>query len=196
MNTGVEGYETALNNKIAGVKKNYETKLQNINNSVKSKYEAVQIGMTSMADYFTWPWEKYTNSLTNIGDKPADYYKSFQEIVEENGFGFEEHQVTTDDGYVLHVQRILNDKVQSGEKRPVVFLQHGFLSSSEGWIYHVPEKAPAFTLAREGYDVWLGNNRGTMHSRGHTDLNPENDEDAKKYYDYSFPDLGLHDVPA
>jgi len=35
-----------------------------------------------------------------------------------------------------------------------------------------------------------------MHSRGHLTLDPENDEDAKKYYDYSFPDLGLHDVPA
>lgn len=35
-----------------------------------------------------------------------------------------------------------------------------------------------------------------MHSRGHLKLNPEIDEDAKKYYDYSFSDLGIHDVPA
>lgn len=111
LNTDVEEYESAIGQKIAGVQE-----------TVKSKYEEVQNGMTSMADQFTWPWESYTNSLSEIGTKPADYYKSFQEIVEQNGFGFEEHEVTTDDGYVLHVMRIMNKEVQSGVKRPVVFL--------------------------------------------------------------------------
>jgi len=36
-----------------------------------------------------------------------------------------------------------------------------------------PEEAPALVLAREGFDVWLGNSRGTRFSRKHTSLNPD-----------------------
>ena len=35
------------------------------------------------------------------------------------------------------------------------------------WIVNEPEKAPAFVLARNGYDVWLGNNRGNKYAKGH-----------------------------
>jgi len=29
---------------------------------------------------------------------------------------------------------------------------------------HLPDLAPAFQLVRMGYDVWLGNSRGTRYS--------------------------------
>ena len=38
--------------------------------------------------------------------KDPDFNKTFKEIVIENGFLFEEHKVTTDDGYILSVFRI------------------------------------------------------------------------------------------
>ena len=49
-------------------------------------------------------------------------------------------------------------------------------------------------MADAGYDVYLGNNRGNSYSRGHVHLDPS--RDAKKYFDFSFAELGLHDVPA
>ena len=54
----------------------------------------------------------------------------------------------------------MNDEVKNGKLAPVVFMQHGLLSLADTWIYNDPEVAPAFVLARLGYDVWLGNNRG------------------------------------
>ena len=49
-------------------------------------------------------------------------------------------------------------------------------------------------LFQDGFDVWLGNNRGTRHSRRHKDLDA--DEDAALYWDFSLTDFGVSDIPA
>ena len=49
-------------------------------------------------------------------------------------------------------------------------------------------------LFLEGYDVWLGNARGTMYSREHNKFDA--DEDAAKYWDFSFAENGKYDLPA
>ena len=80
------------------------------------------------------------------------------------------------------------DKV--GKDSPVVFLQHGLFSSSDCWIVN-DVNSVGFRLAQAGYDVWLGNNRGTMYSRGHKSMNPNKNG---AYFDYSFYELGKYDA--
>ena len=44
--------------------------------------------------------------------------------------------------------------------------------------------------------MWLGNNRGSLYGRKHETLKPDKKEDSKKFFDYSFFELGKYDLPA
>ena len=48
-------------------------------------------------------------------------------------------------------------------------------------------------LFEEGFDVWLGNSRGTRHSRKH--INLDADRDAESYWNFSHHEFGSIDVP-
>lgn len=67
----------------------------------------------------------------------------------------------------------------------------------------------AFRLVKEGYDVWLNNSRGNLHSMEHQTLpgfsktsrkmpisKVQKERIKKEYYDFSFHELGLFDQPA
>lgn len=49
-----------------------------------------------------------------------------------------------------------------------------------------------FQLLAEGFDVWLGNNRGNIYSRGHSWLSPNSDA----YCKFSFFEMAQYDLPA
>ena len=72
-------------------------------------------------------------------------------------------------------------------------MQHGFLDSSMLWVINGVDYSPAFKLANEGFDVWLGNSRGTTYSRKHVKLDANKD---RKYWDFSWAEQGKYDAPA
>lgn len=122
-----------------------------------------------------------------------EYFENFIcEIVTEGGLACDNHMVETADGFTLQMQRVRDAKVYK-EGAPVVLLQHGLLSDGVMWVTH-RDQSLAFQLARLGYDVWLGNNRGGIFAR--SNLNYDPDENPKEYYDYSFYELGKYDLPA
>lgn len=49
-----------------------------------------------------------------------------------------------------------------------------------------------FLLADHGYDVWLGNFRGSTYSRNHTQFS----DTEKEFWDFSFHEIGLYDIAA
>ncbi|XP_055678088.1 lipase 3-like [Lutzomyia longipalpis] len=117
------------------------------------------------------------------------------EIIQSNGYPVESHVVQTTDGYLLTVHRIPHGKTPQGRLRtnkPIVLLQHGLLSSSADWVMIGPENALGYLLADQGYDVWLANSRGNTYSRNHIKLNPDN---SSKFWDFSFHEMALHDLP-
>lgn len=120
-----------------------------------------------------------------------DVFKTFKEIVVDNGYEYEEHRVSTQDGYVLTLFRIPGREGESGEGKSAVLMQHGLMDSADAWIANRREKAPALVLVEAGYDVWLGNSRGNKYSRGHVDSKISD----KDYWAFSFQQMGDHDVP-
>ncbi|KAJ9170008.1 hypothetical protein P3X46_018145 [Hevea brasiliensis] len=124
---------------------------------------------------------------------PEDTDGICKSMVEKHNYVCEEHTVTTQDGYILSLQRIPVGR--SGEfpgNRPPVLLQHGLLMDGITWLLLPPEQSLAFLLADNGYDVWLANTRGTKYSRGHISLSPYD----PAYWDWSWDELVAYDLPA
>ena len=122
----------------------------------------------------------------------ADALRTFAEVCEAHGYQFQSYNVTTEDGYILTLYRIPAAKgkpIVPG--KPVVFLQHGLLDLADTWIMDIP--APAFLFSDAGFDVWLGNSRGSYHSLGHVKYNYNTDP---QYWQFTWQHMADFDIPA
>lgn len=115
------------------------------------------------------------------------------EIINGYGYPYEEHKVTTEDGYILTLHRIPYGKnCDFNSTKGPVLLQHGLLSSSADWVIMGPRKGFAFILADHCYDVWMGNSRGSYYSREHETLTMNDN----KFWEFSWHEMGVYDLPA
>ena len=111
--------------------------------------------------------------------------------------------VQTGDGYLLGVHRLPFRKgeehsgiqVNAGPgsvSKPVVYLHHGLLMNSEVWVCITEEeRCLPYTLVNQGYDVWLGNNRGNKYSKKSTRHSPT----STRFWNFSMDEFAFHDIP-
>lgn len=118
-----------------------------------------------------------------------DYCKFF-------GYPVQQHKINTEDGYILTYYRIQAQNSSDFKvDLPVVYLQHGFIDSSDTFILNSDplNNAPAFYFADKGFDVWLGNTRGNKHSREHIIYDPDQNNE---FWDFSWQEMSDYDLPA
>ncbi|KAA8541178.1 hypothetical protein F0562_025215 [Nyssa sinensis] len=111
--------------------------------------------------------------------------RTCRDVITEYGYPYEAIPVVTSDGYVLLLERI-----PRRDARKVVFLQHGIMDSSMGWVSNGVVGSPAFAAFDQGFDVFLGNFRGLV-SREHVDKNIS----SWQYWRYSINEHGTKDIP-
>ncbi|CAK1553107.1 unnamed protein product [Leptosia nina] len=110
------------------------------------------------------------------------------DLLRNRNYNVEEHSVQTDDGYILTMFRVLPKQV-TDEKRPVVFLMHGLLGSADDWL--LMDKSLTYMLVDAGFEVWLGNARGSRYSRRHVSKHPA----LADFWKFSIDEIADHDLP-
>ncbi|XP_047172447.1 triacylglycerol lipase 2 isoform X2 [Vigna umbellata] len=163
---------------------------------------ALQGSMTFAAFTFfllltTLPHEPHASSRGSFGrniNPPVSGLCSSSVIV--HGYECQEHEVTTNDGYILSVQRIPEGRGGKGSgsrtsKQPVI-IQHGVLVDGVTWLLNSPEQDLPLILADNGFDVWIANSRGTRFSRRHISLDPS----SPAFWNWSWDELVSYDLPA
>ncbi|XP_063929708.1 lipase 1-like isoform X1 [Zophobas morio] len=133
-----------------------------------------------------------------------------EQIIQRYEYPAEVHHVTTEDGYILTLHRIPHGRENHSLNRTSILLLPGILQTAWDYVHYGPHKCLSFLLAEKGYDVWLGNFRGTAWSRKHAVLNPDQDS---SYWNFTFVythgylqglnialfrvhEMGIYDVPA
>lgn len=74
--------------------------------------------------------------------------------------------------------------------KDVLFLQHGVLDTSLGWVANGPGGSIAFSAYDDGFDVWLANTRSNPPR-----VNVKKDKQGARYWKYSANDLAMGDLP-
>ncbi|XP_024007793.1 lipase member M isoform X2 [Eutrema salsugineum] len=152
--------------------------------SIKRNYDYVLDDETAqtatLGDNDPSPKERTTTSLYNTDTRTC------QDVITELGYPYEAIRVVTSDGYGLLLERI-----PRRDARKAVFLQHGVLDSSMGWVSNGVVGSPAFAAYDQGYDVYLGNFRGLV-SRDHVNKNIS----SKDFWSYSVNEHATEDIPA
>lgn len=145
-----------------------------------------------------------TKELENLAKTSTDPEVNMSpvDMIKRWDYPAEEYTVTTTDGYLLSVQRIPGPRFSADasavkededeDPKPVLFLMHGLLGSATNWISNLPNESFAYVAADAGFDVWLGNARGTTYSKRHTQFSPKD----RNFWKFSWDEIAKYDVPA
>lgn len=90
-------------------------------------------------------------------------------------------------------QENVDVKAQTVKYNKALLLMHAEDFNAEGWVTgRTAQETLPFLIADLGYDVWLGNNRGVKEYSRHETFT----ESDRAYWEFSFAEMGMHDVSA
>ena len=126
-------------------------------------------------------------------------YSEFAEVMATKypTYQWEAIKTKTDDEHILTLFHVWNEEKRNelGPKGPVYF-QHGRGGNGTGFLDWAgltetsPGSAQMIQITDLGHDVYLGSNRGTLYSTGHTRMASPADDPAV-FWDYDYDGLAL-----
>lgn len=147
------------------------------------------------------PYSRRARNRKKGISSPIAHAEGFAEMCELYGYVAEEHIVQTKDGYLLGVHRLAWRKGEEGQRvnagpdtiqKKIVYLHHGLLMNSDVWVCITEhERCLPFLLVDQGYDVWLGNNRGNKYSKKSLHAGPT----EIPFWNFSIDQFAFHDIP-
>uniref|UniRef100_A0A7N0T3B3 Triacylglycerol lipase n=1 Tax=Kalanchoe fedtschenkoi TaxID=63787 RepID=A0A7N0T3B3_KALFE len=130
--------------------------------------------------------------LSRIPRRPS-HVGLCDELIRPMGYPCDENSVQTKDGFILGLQRVSARSEHLRARRgPPVLLQHGLFTGGDSWFLNSEEQSLGFLLADSGFDVWVGNVRGTRYSQRHVSLSVSD----KEFWNWSWEELALNDLAA
>ena len=117
------------------------------------------------------------------------FLNDYKKKLEKFGHKLEENEVTTEDGYILNLWHLVPNFDISPDK--VIFFQNGFAATGQSY-FMLEEKSLPYLLYEKGYDIWIGNNRGTKVSQNHVSKNSK--KANSDYWDFSMDDFVKYDI--
>lgn len=141
-----------------------------------------------------------------------DVFRDTLELIASRGFEAEEHKVITEDGYIITLHRIINPFIPRSisNQKPILCI-HGLMDTSASFVmnsaggFASPLITPpsynnqsntgnnlGFVLSNHGYDVWLGNPRGSLYNHNER----ANVDSKSEFWDFSIDEMAKYDIPA
>ncbi|CAL8131345.1 unnamed protein product [Orchesella dallaii] len=167
-----------------------------------SRFEGFRSSIRKCAPYkpfqfdITFSHRKECLKIVEESQSSDKMHMTSEDTIDEirlRGYNASSHTLLTKDGYYLTIYRIsggMNSPPRKGKKPVLLF--HGFLMTGASWIIQPGSRNLAFTLVDAGYEVWLGNSRGTSPSQKHISLDANKDID---YWNFGSVQLSTIDLP-
>ena len=124
----------------------------------------------------------------------ANEYPRFSNLMDQFGYDWEAVKVHTEDKYILSTFHILGktgaEREELESSPGTVLIQHGDRQDGTSFMSNFESGLPFhLQLVDAGYDVWIGNNRGTEYAWEHETL----DINTPEYWDFTWSEMGLYD---
>ena len=133
----------------------------------------------------------FISALASLACAKDQEYKRFADLMDYYGYTWEALKVTTEDGFILTTFHVTGNK--DGlftPTMPPVIIQHGDTSDGASWLGSYGTGVPMhLQLADAGYDVFIGNNRGTEYCQEHETLTVDQEE----FWAWSWAEMGIYD---
>ena len=117
-----------------------------------------------------------------------NFYLTLEELGAQHGYLYEEHFVTTEDGYIIRIQRL---RQPDNQPKVPIYVSKPFAGGEH--LYFISEPVPiGIRLIEAGHDLWSADMRGSEGSQRHVSLSIEDNE----YWDFDLTDQALDHVAA